>query len=156
MNDNFLINKLIEAKKLELNSIWYTKVIQADINLPKRFENYSEKNIELNRYLYDSIVKLCANINETFGKLIKNDGTNFNKDKFYKILVLINALIYKLNIFMDAKIKQFKLNEELCEALKELVGYLYLFISNIDSGQVSRRISQFYNILNDFLESNFD
>jgi hypothetical protein len=146
--DEGVMNKLIGDKRLDLNSIWNSKVNQGDVNVPKRFDDMAS-NMAMCKHLFDGICKLALRINEQFEQIFTADESDTSSEHCYNVMLWTNALLYRLNIFKEVKIKQFKLNEHMLVSIKTLVVY-YLLINGQCSG--SRRISEYYSILNEFIQ----
>jgi hypothetical protein len=152
-----LMNKLIENKKLQFNNIWANKITQEDISVPKQFDDIKNCLI-LNRIIYDSLLKLAKKINENFEKLIRDytNGENIDiaSEKLcYNIVLLTNALLFKMNSFLEIKIKQFKISDEMLESIKILQKYFMFFKNHINVQDICKRIEIFYNKLSDFIKS---
>jgi hypothetical protein len=143
------VNKLIENKRLDFNSIWNSKINQGDINLPRRFED-TKDNIGMNRLLFEGIIKLAVCINDTFQRLFSKE--EYEKKDLYNILIWTNALLYRLAIFKEVKVKQFKLESDIINPLRTLTKYYFLFKTNVDMNDLSKRVVEYYNILNEFIQ----
>src|SRR5690606_17213442 len=137
---------LIESKKLQLNHIWATKITQEDMSTPKQFDD-NKINVLVNKVVFDSIIKLANNINDTFQRIFRQDEIYFEECE--KIMLQTNALIHKIKIFMEIKVKLFKINEEMMEPLKALYKYYSFMRSNIGVTNLAKKIEEFYNTLND-------
>jgi hypothetical protein len=142
--NNTLIDKLIEAKKLQFNHIWACKITQEDLNIPQTYDD-GKINICLMKNLSNSIIKFAINLFQIF-----ENSLYTAKDDYKELLYLSNALVQKIENLSRIKSKDFKISKDSLEPLIRLQSLYKLFINNISSNDLSKRLEEIYVTINDF------
>jgi hypothetical protein len=152
----FITSKVIDSKKLQFNYIWANKITQEELTTPKALED-NIMNLKLVQNTFDLILIISNKINAKFEFLfnipeVLSEPNEEICNEVYNILRLTSAMIQKCKNFLEIKTKQFKITKESLLSLINLRKYYSTFVNNIKSEDLSKRIDEYYQLIQNFLD----